>query len=29
MNLLYNIGDLVNKILFGLIIWYSAKYLKK
>lgn len=29
MNLLYNIGDLVNKILFGLIIWYSGKYLKK
>ena len=25
MNLLYNIGDLVNKILFGLVIWYAAK----
>ena len=25
MNLLYNLGDLVNKILFGLIIWYSGK----
>tara|TARA_B100001029_G_C15026897_1_gene434222 strand:+ start:767 stop:1444 length:678 start_codon:yes stop_codon:yes gene_type:complete len=29
MNMLYNIGDLVNKILFGLIIWYSAKYVEK
>ena len=26
MNLLYNLGDLVNKILFSLIIWYSGKY---
>jgi len=26
MNLVYNLGDLVNKILFALIIWYSAKY---
>lgn len=25
MNLLYNYGDFVNKILFALIIWYSAK----
>ena len=25
MNLLYNIGDLINKILFSLIIWYSSK----
>lgn len=24
MNLLYNIGDLVNKILFALIIWYAG-----
>ena len=31
MNLLYNIGDLVNKILFGLVIWYagSPKSLEK
>lgn len=28
MNLLYNIGDLVNKILFCGIIWYAAKYKK-
>lgn len=27
MNLVYNLADLINKILFGLIIWYSAKYL--
>ena len=26
MNLVYNFGDLVNKILFALIIWYAAKY---
>ena len=26
MNLMYNLGDLVNKILFGMIIWYAAKY---
>ena len=26
MNLAYNLGDLVNKILFALIIWYAAKY---
>jgi bacteriorhodopsin len=25
MNLLYNLGDLVNKILFALIIWYAGK----
>lgn len=25
MNLLYNLGDLVNKILFGLVIWYAGK----
>jgi len=25
MNLVYNIGDLINKILFGLIIWYASK----
>tara|TARA_B100000902_G_scaffold202351_1_gene192853 strand:- start:6658 stop:7374 length:717 start_codon:yes stop_codon:yes gene_type:complete len=25
MNLLYNFGDLVNKILFGLIIWYAGR----
>lgn len=25
MNLVYNLGDLVNKILFGLIIWYAGK----
>ena len=25
MNLLYNLGDLVNKILFTLIIWYAGK----
>ena len=24
MELVYNIGDLINKILFGLIIWYAA-----
>lgn len=31
MNLLYNVGDLVNKILFGLVIWYagSPKSLEK
>ena len=28
MNILYNIGDLVNKILFGLIIWYAGKKIK-
>lgn len=26
MELVYNIGDLINKILFGLIIWYAARY---
>lgn len=26
LNLVYNIGDLVNKILFGLVIWYAANY---
>ena len=26
MNLTYNIGDFVNKILYVLIIWYGAKY---
>lgn len=26
MNLLYNLGDLVNKILFGLVIWYAGKW---
>lgn len=26
MNLVYNLGDFINKILFALIIWYSAKY---
>jgi sensory rhodopsin len=26
MNLLYNFGDLVNKILFSLVIWHSAKH---
>ena len=26
MDLVYNIGDLINKILFSLIIWYSARY---
>lgn len=26
MNLLYNLGDLVNKILFCVVIWYGAKY---
>jgi bacteriorhodopsin len=25
MNIVYNFGDLINKILFGLIIWYSSK----
>jgi bacteriorhodopsin len=25
MNLLYNLGDLVNKILFALVIWYAGK----
>lgn len=25
MNLVYNFGDLINKILFGLIIWYAGK----
>lgn len=29
MNLLYNYGDFVNKILFALIIWYSAKKSQK
>ena len=29
MNLLYNIGDLVNKILFCGVIWYAAKYYSK
>ena len=27
MNLVYNLGDFVNKILFCGIIWYAAKYL--
>ena len=26
INTIYNFGDLVNKILFGLVIWYGAKY---
>ena len=26
MNLVYNFGDLINKILFALIIWYAGKY---
>lgn len=26
MNLVYNFGDLINKVLFGLIIWYAGKY---
>jgi len=26
MNLTYNIGDFINKILYVLIIWYGAKY---
>ena len=26
LNIIYNFGDLVNKILFALIIWYGAKY---
>lgn len=26
MNLIYNIGDFFNKILYVLIIWYGAKY---
>ena len=26
MNLLYNLGDLVNKILFCVVIWYGAKH---
>ena len=26
MDLVYNMGDFVNKILFSLIIWYSARY---
>ena len=25
MNLFYNLGDLVNKILFALVIWYAGK----
>lgn len=25
MNLLYNFGDLVNKILFALVIWYAGR----
>ena len=25
MNLLYNYGDFINKILFGLVIYYAAK----
>ena len=25
MNIVYNLGDLINKILFGLIIWYASK----
>lgn len=29
LNLLYNLGDLVNKILFALIIWYAGKKLAK
>ena len=27
MNLVYNIGDFVNKILYALIIWYGSKYI--
>lgn len=27
MNLVYNIGDFINKIVFCAIIWYAAKYL--
>ena len=26
LNLVYNLGDFVNKILFALIIWYAGKY---
>lgn len=26
MNLVYNLGDFINKILFALIIWYASKY---
>ena len=26
MNLLYNLGDLINKILFCVVIWYGAKF---
>ena len=29
MNLLYNLGDLTNKILFCGIVWYAAKYKHK
>ena len=25
LNLMYNLGDFINKILFGVIIWYAAK----
>jgi sensory rhodopsin len=25
LNIMYNLGDFINKILFGLIIWYAAK----
>ena len=27
LNLVYNLGDLVNKILFALIIWFAGKKL--
>tara|TARA_B100001564_G_C20660765_1_gene681424 strand:- start:874 stop:1536 length:663 start_codon:yes stop_codon:yes gene_type:complete len=27
MNLVYNIGDFINKILYALIIWYGSKYI--
>jgi len=26
LNLVYNIGDFINKILFGLVIWYAGNY---
>jgi hypothetical protein len=28
MNVIYNIGDAVNKIGFGLIVWHLAKRAK-
>lgn len=27
MNLVYNLGDFINKILYALIIWYGSKYI--